>query len=161
MNHANSNSGKSKNGHCLNRYVKELFDEKFINNEVQSYVYEPRYSFPGYNMKQISPDGEIILNNGDIIVIDNTTSIRHDRIKQKQWDAFGVKKFFYELHPEKNVKYFIILPDINHLDNENTEYKAYLREKKKINNKNYYSEIDDILMVSNLLDMIEEKNHYK
>lgn len=57
-------------------------------------MYEPRYNHPDTTYQQFSPDFEIELNNGEIIIIDNTTTARHDRFKQKQWDAYGVKEHF-------------------------------------------------------------------
>lgn len=157
--HIKSNSLKSKKGYSLNYKVKTLFLDKLKNNEILSYTYEPKYNFPGFENMQFNPDGEIILNDGTIIIIDNTTSARHDRFKQKQWDAYGVKQYFKTYKPNTTVKYYIILPDKDDLGSVSTkekEFKSFLREKKKINSKEYYSEVDDILHVSNLLDIIKD-----
>lgn len=158
-NHKESNSLKSKKGYSLNKYVQTIFLDKLKNNEIKSYTYEPKYNFPGFDNMQFKPDGEIILNNGTIIIIDNTTSARHDRFKQKQWDAYGVKKYFKKHQPNAQVKYYIILPDKDDLGSISTkekEFKNFLREKNKINSPEYYSEVDDILSVSNLLEIIKD-----
>lgn len=155
--HEQSNSFKSKGGYALNKHVKNIFINKLKNNEIKSYTYEPRYHFPNYKNMQFTPDGEIILHNNTVIIIDNTTSARHDRFKQKQWDAFGVKQYFKEYHPHITVKYFIILPDkdkLGTISNREKEIRNYLREKNKINNPNYYSEVDDILHLSELISLV-------
>lgn len=160
MKHNKSNSRKSKNGYNLNKEIKEILLEKLENNKIKDYKYEPKYNFPGYDKSQFSPDGEILLNNGTVIIIDNTTSARHDRFKQKQWDAYGVKKYFNVMHPELKTLYYVILPDKNCLgnkDNKEKEYKNYLREKAKCHNANYYSEIDDILHISELISLIDNQ----
>ena len=160
MNHKNSNSKKSRNGYDLNRDIKNIFLNKLENNKIKKYTYEPKYNFPGYENSQFSPDGEIVLNNDCIIIIDNTTSARHDRFKQKQWDAYGTKKYFKTFFPDKEVKYYIVLPDTENLGSNETrekEYNNYLREKNKFNSEKYYSEVDDILQVSDLIKLISEK----
>lgn len=157
MEHIKSNSKKSKHGYNLNKHLKDLLENKLLKNEIKSYTYEPKYNFPGYKNMQFSPDGEIVLNDNTVIIIDNTTSARHDRFKQKQWDAYGVKQYFNKYYPTINVKYYIILPDNNHLgntQNKDKEYKNFLREKSKLNSKNYYSEVDDIMQISDLLKII-------
>lgn len=154
--HKESNSSKSKNGYTLNKDVKNIFLNKLKNNEIKSYKCEPKYHFPGFENMQFKPDGEIVLNNNTVIIIDNTTSARHNRFKQKQWDAYGVKQYFKEYHPNTNVKYYIVLPDKDNLGSISTrekEFNNFLREKNKINNSNYYSEVDDILQVSDLLNI--------
>lgn len=158
MNHKDSNSKKSRNGYNLNKDIKDIFSNKLINNRIKKYTYEPKYKFPGYEKSQFSPDGEIILKNDTIIIIDNTTSARHDRFKQKQWDAYGTKRYFHAFYPGSKVKYYIVLPDTENLGSDSTrekEYRNYLREKSKFNSQNYYSEVDDILQVSDLIKMID------
>ena len=153
-----SNSGRSRRGNALNKEVNLRLIEVLNNNLIKSYTYEPRYSFPGYEKEQFSPDGEIVLNNNTVIIIDNTTSIRHDRLKQKQWDAYGIKNYFKITHPDIEVKYFVILPDIQNIINSELEIKNIEREKKKIFSSSYYSEIDNILHISDFLNLIKKND---
>ena len=153
----NSNSKKSKNGYDLNKNIKDILLNKLENNKIKNYIYEPKYNFPGYEKSQFSPDGEITLHDDTVLIIDNTTSARHDRFKQKQWDAYGVKKHFSIFYPEKKVIYYIVLPDKENLGtsrNKEREHRNYLRERAKFNSENYYSEVDDILQVSDLIKII-------
>ncbi|MGL6184671.1 MAG: hypothetical protein ACRC1T_04760 [Clostridium chrysemydis] len=148
-----SNSAKSKNGYNLNAIVKEKLEIKLTNKEINSYENEPRYAYPGYAKGQFSPDGEVIKKNGEKIVFDNTTTARHDRFKQKQWDANGIKTSL----KGENVKYFIIVPDFENIGNDSTrekEIKNVINEKVKIHSMGYFSQIDDILTVSEFMEYL-------
>lgn len=148
-----SNSAKSKNGYNLNAIVREKLEMKLANEEIISYQNEPRYAYPGYVKEQFSPDGEIVKKNGEVVVFDNTTTARHDRFKQKQWDANGIKA---SLEGEY-VKYFIIVPDFEDIGNDSTREKEIYNvenEKKKIHSSGYYSQIDDILTVSEFMEYL-------
>lgn len=152
------NSAKSLHGADLNRKVYEILERLKRNGLVKNFRREPRYNYPGHASKQFSPDFEIELRNGEIIIIDNTTTARHDRFKQKQWDAHGVKSHFEDKGIK--IKYYIILPDDHELGNAKSrerEIRAYHAEKKKINNPDYYSAVDDLIQVSDLIRLIESQ----
>lgn len=150
-----TNSAKSLHGSNLNSLIKDLLMQHKEASKIKDFKTEPRYSFPNHDEKQFSPDFEITLNNGDIIVIDNTTTARHDRFKQKQWDANGIKKYY--LDKGINIKYYVILPDDDVIGNENSrakEIRNYHHEKTKITNPHYYSMVDDIIQVSNFVGIL-------
>lgn len=150
-----SNSAKSRNGNDLNALVKDLLNNCMKRGLIKSFVFEPRYSHPSTSYKQFSPDFEITLNDDSIIIIDNTTTARHDRFKQKQWDAFGCKEHFKSL--KKTVKYYVVLPNNDNLGSQSTREKEisnYLNEKNKISNGTYFSMIDDIIQLNDLIDII-------
>lgn len=88
------NLAKSRHGTSLNATVKQLILDLLVKNKIQSFQPEPRYNHPSTKEKQFSPDGEITLLNGKIIVYGNTKTIRHDRLKQKLGDAYGTNKIF-------------------------------------------------------------------
>lgn len=150
-----SNSAKSKNGNTLNSIVNNLLIQAYESNKIKDFKKEPRYSFPKHTYKQFSPDFEITLNDYSIIIIDNTTTARHDRFKQKQWDALGIKTHFISIN--KSVKYYVVLPDNNCIGNDKTrnyEIKNYLHEKKKNSSSSYFSMIDDIIQLSDLVNIL-------
>ncbi|MBN3382928.1 hypothetical protein FC816_00615 [Clostridium botulinum] len=154
-NSTESNSSKSLNGNQLNKKIGILLENFKQQNLIKNYHFEPRYNYPGCEFKQFSPDYEITLSNGDIIIIDNTTTARHDRFKQKQWDAYGTKSHFKGKN--KEVKYYIVLPNNDEIGNENSrekEINGFLHEKKKNDDKNYYSCVDDIIQISDLINII-------
>ncbi len=154
-----SNSAKSRNGNDLNALVKDLLNNCMKRGLIKSFVFEPRYSHPSTSYEQFSPDFEITLNDDSIIIIDNTTTARHDRFKQKQWDAFGVKEYFKS--DNKTVKYYVVLPDNDNIGSDSTrekEIRNYLNEKNKLYNGTYFSMIDDIIQISDLVNIIESAN---
>ena len=92
--HKLDNSFKSTNGNALNKYVEQILTEYASLGYIKKFIKEPKYRMPGFEQTQFNPDFEITLLDSSIIVIDNTTTIRSDRMKQKQWDSFGVKAYF-------------------------------------------------------------------
>lgn len=145
-----SNKQKAVTGHNFNKSVeKELIMLKNIGI-IQDFKKEPKYNYPGFESYQFRPDFEIKLNDNFYIVIDNTNTIRSDRMKQKQWDAHGSK--MYWKNKEINIKYFIVIPNLKQiLDKES--YNINL-SKKLVHSTSYYSEIDDILSLKELLQYL-------
>ena len=184
MQNNESNSAKSKHGYSLNDELQQLMSELLAKNKIKKFQPEPRYNYPLKEKKQFSPDGEITLTNGKLIIYDNTTTVRHDRLKQKLWDAYGIKEYFKslnicDLHFDNistikfllflivknylvgiiflkhslDIKYYVIIPNANKMKPK--EIKKAQREKEKINDPEYYSTIDDIITVEELLKIIE------
>lgn len=112
------NSLKSQNGNCLNKHVEQLLIECLSKGYIKEYRKEPKYQAIGFEQSQFNPDFEITLKDGSIIVIDNTTSIRSDRMKQKQWDALGIKSCF-EYNGETILTY-VVIPDKENLGSADT-----------------------------------------
>lgn len=151
-----SNSAKSQNGSDLNTTVGTILSYCYANNLIRGFEKEPRYPHPSTTYEQFSPDFTIHLNNGEIIVIDNTTTARHDRFKQKQWDANGIKAYFNS--QGISIKYYVVLPDddvIGNINSRDKEIKNYYNEKYKIATPGYYSMIDDIIQLSDLIAIIQ------
>lgn len=184
MQNNESNSAKSKHGYSLNDELRQLMSDLLNQNKIKKFQPEPRYNYPLKQKKQFSPDGEITLNNGKIIIYDNTTTVRHDRLKQKLWDAYGTKEYFKSLaicelhfsnllnikfllfliiknylvgiiflHNSLDIKYYLIIPNANKMKPKEVENAR--REKGKINDPEYYSTIDDIITVQELINIIE------
>ncbi|AWI03473.1 hypothetical protein [Clostridium drakei] len=152
------NSAKSLNGNALNKKIYEILKTLQSKGYVQSFVFEPRYNYPNHSYEQFSPDFEITLKNGNIIIIDNTTTARHDRFKQKQWDAYGTKVHFQD--KGKNVEYYIVLPDDEEIGNDNSRQKEinnFIHEKNKNNDPQYFSCINDMIQVSDLVNIITSR----
>lgn len=148
MQNNESNSAKSLNGSLFNKLVKQEIENLLRDRKIKCFVNEPRYNFPSKQKRQFSPDGEITLLNNKIIIYDNTTTVRHDRLKQKLWDAYGVKEHFKA--QDIQVKYFVVIP--NTISEKETQ--NFLNEKKKINDSQYHSSIDDIITLSELLNLV-------
>ena len=150
-----TNSAKSQNGNNLNAIVYDLLVQAFNSGKIKDFKKEPRYNFPQYTYDQFSPDFEITLNDDSIIIIDNTTTARHDRFKQKQWDAFGIRNHFHALN--KEIDYFVVLPNNDSIGNVNTRKKEidnYMHERKKNASPSYFSLITDIIQIDDLVDIL-------
>ncbi|BAU63704.1 hypothetical protein STA3757_10710 [Stanieria sp. NIES-3757] len=143
-----SNAAKSASGNLMNQNLRQEILKLLANNKIHKFIPEPRYNYPGKKTKQFSPDGEITLLDKSIIVYDNTTTVRHDRLKQKLWDAYGTKEYFKAKN--LNIKYYVIIP--NELTTK--EISNALREKIKINNPEYFSTIDDIITLQEFITLI-------
>lgn len=151
-----SNKEKSKSGNDFNKEMNTILLDYIDNGLISNYCCEPRLTIPGYSYEQFRPDFKIETNNNTIIFIDNTKTVRGDRIKQKQWDAMGVKQSFS--NTDNNVLYFVVVPPksrIGHADTREKEINNVIHERTKIKNPNYFSKIDDILFLDEFLDVIK------
>lgn len=151
------NSAKSTNGAKLNRNVNELLTRLRNEGVISNFRKEPRYNAPGHIKEQFSPDFEIDLFNGKKIIIDNTTTARHDRFKQKQWDAHGIKTHFAA--QGQTIEYYIVVPNMDEIGNEKSRSKEqghYLNEKNKVRDAGYYSQVDDLIQVSDLEELLRQ-----
>ena len=79
--------------------------------------------------------------HGDNIIIFTTTSARSDRIKENQWDAWGIKNAV-----GKDSKCVLILPD----ELSEKERLSYDNEKQRIIESGYISQIDKIAQLKDL-----------
>lgn len=150
------NSLKSTNGNTLNKYIGDKLLEFVSLGYINGFIREPKYTMPGYEHPQFNPDFEITLLDGSIIIIDNTTTVRSDRIKQKQWDSFGIKSYFTSIN--ESILYYVVIPDKENLGSKqtnSTEIKMYLNYKDNIISGKIYSAIDDILQLSELFDQLK------
>ncbi|MFC2161627.1 hypothetical protein ACFLRX_08255 [Acidobacteriota bacterium] len=73
------------------------------------------------------------------------TSMRSDRNKINQWDAYGIKNFY-----KNNIKVIVVLPDIL----SEKELKHFLKEKEKIHQDNYLTAIDEICQLADLKSVL-------
>ncbi|WCK57007.1 hypothetical protein PP175_27850 (plasmid) [Aneurinibacillus sp. Ricciae_BoGa-3] len=157
MVHKESNRQKSIRGHSLNRKVGDLLKSLQANHIILSFKPEPRYAIDGYTYQQFSPDFELHLPNGIYLIIDNTNTIRHDRLKQKQWDAYGVKQSLKAKN--RPCRYIVLVPDKDIIGTDNSREKEIVnveREKEKISGDAYLSIIDDIIYFSELEMYIQQ-----
>lgn len=83
----------------------------------------------------------LVTYKGNFYAIFTTTSARSDRIKENQWDAWGIKN-------STNTPTFclVLLPD--YLTEK--ELNSYLSEKNRLKSEGYISKIDDIIQLKDL-----------
>lgn len=139
------NKQKSQRGNAFSdevlKFLKQMKHEILIDNfELKKFI--PFYK--GYKPQFYAPF--IVTKNKNKVLIFTMTTMRSDRNKEKQWDAFGIKHYL-----GKDVKAFVILPDIL-----SAKEKVYIvNEKQKIKQNGYMSYIDDICQLSELKSLIE------
>lgn len=142
-----SNQKKSLKGNQFNREVGEEIQRLKEIGAIVSYIKEPVCSIPGYGFNQYNPDFSIELKDKTILYIDNTTTVRSDRLKQKQWEAYGVKQ------GDINAMYYVVVPNEDKIgtpDSREKEWHFVLRERSKIENPSYFSAIDKLLSLDEL-----------
>lgn len=150
-----SNKRKATRGNQLNKEVRNILLQLVENKTILDIISEPKIRIPGYDISTFNPDIWIIVNKGHYIFIDNTTTIRTDRVKQKQWDAHGIKSA-YSTESIK-IECFVVVQNWQDIGNEKTRHKErrnVQREKEKIKNPKYFSELDAIYYVDELLNYL-------
>lgn len=138
---------KSSKGNLFNEEVETELRILKENGTIVSYQVEPVLSIPGYGYSQLNPDFSIKLWNRNTLYIDNTTTVRSDRLKQKQWEAYGVKQ------ADISSMYYIIVPNPDKIGtpaSRGKEWGFVLKERSKIHNDMYFSAIDKLLSLDEL-----------
>jgi hypothetical protein len=87
--------------------------------------------------------------SGRGVALSTTTSARSDRVKEDQWDAWGIKNKL-----GNQVKYVLLLP--NELSER--EVNNYKKEQARISQTNYISMIDSIIQLNDLREYLNSLN---
>lgn len=122
---------------------------------IKDFIKEPRLSVPGCESLQFRPDFKIYLNDETLVFIDNTKTIRSDRLKQKQWEALGTQMCFKD--SEWKTYYFVVVPNKDIIGKKETrekETRNVIREKEKIHSNTYFSKIDDIMFLNEFIEWL-------
>lgn len=153
-----SNTEKSKSGNGFNGEVNNVLMHPKKSGVIKDFTKEPVLTLLTHKNTKIKPDFKIVLNDGVLIFIDNTKTIRTDRVSQKQWDAFRLKSVFSN---KDSMYYYVIVPNKDVIgSNLSREYEIINveNEKKKMKNKDYYSMIDDVLYLDELIELLLSYN---
>lgn len=152
-----SNGKKSRNGRKLEVKIEDTLNSYSKEKKIKSFVVQPKYSHPTTSKKQFRPDFEIELNNGDILILDSTTTARSDRIKGKQWDARGIKEHF----SDKGITptFWVVVPNLDEIGSPSKrkkEISCFNSVKNNISDTEYFSSIDNIVTISDLISKLDE-----
>lgn len=98
---------------------------------------------------EFNPDNVVEKNNGKIIIIDSTTTARTDRMRGKQWDAYGTKKYFTEKGKVATAVMVVDETDKNQREKDNFR-------RCKAHCKLPHSALDDAVSVKELIDLLEK-----
>lgn len=144
-----SNVEKNLHGRKNKDSIEEILN--FCNKQgyIKSVLSNFRVGKQGYNnSKQFLAPFVIEFENRERWIIFTTTSMRTDRIKGQQWDAFNLKSI------DKNIKKAVLVyPDSVSAYNKN----EFERQNKKYTDGFEFSAIDAIVSQNELNDLIEKR----
>lgn len=159
--HKKSNSKKAKDGHDFNKQVFLLLKELEKLGLISNVSPEPPYSILPESERQFNPDFSFE-KDGEFIIIDNTTTIRNDRAKQKNFDALGVRTSARHKTKNKNqnIRCYIVVPNYDEIGKEKTrekEIKNVKNAKKRVLEKDELVFIDEVLTIGELVEILSKK----
>lgn len=144
-----SNVEKNLHGRKNKDSIEEILN--FCNNQgyIKSVLSNFRAGKQGYNnSKQFLAPFVIEFENLEKWIIFTTTSMRTDRIKGQQWDAFNLKSI------DKNIKKAVLVyPDSVSVYDKN----EFERQNKKYIDSFEFSAIDAVVSQNELNDLIEKR----
>lgn len=82
-----ANSARSLRGGNFEDRIEAMLSNLKAKGKIRGFKRKPKI-FNG----EFNPDFIIEKKNGEIISIDSTTTARTDRLRAKQWDAYGTKR---------------------------------------------------------------------
>ncbi len=142
------NRQKQEHGENNKKILKSLIENYSQAGYISENITPYQTGYPNLDEKQFKIDHLITFTDGEVWGIHTTSSIRTDRAKQIQWDAYHIKQI------NQNVKkvYLVFPESLNCCDR-----KHALSYQRKIREKRMYSAIDDVLSLGELEKFIESK----
>jgi len=139
-----ANSSRSKRGNSFEDDIIKILKGMCKRDKIRRFERKPKI-FGG----EFNPDFIIEKVDGTFICIDTTTTARSDRLRGKQWDAYGTKLFYNEERNSKIVA-FVVVQDIDTKKNEEDNFRR-CKERAKLP----HSALDDVISVKELIDYLE------
>lgn len=145
-----TNSEKSKHGTSAQSALLSLVILNKKKHYIKDYILNYRVGNPGFKSKhQFYAPFLIRFPNNDEWILFSTTSMRSDRIKGNQWDAFNLK----QINPNIQ-KAFLVYSD----GAPKTELLKFRQQNERYITNYEYSELDGVISQTELNNLIEEKN---
>ena len=139
-----ANQSRSKRGNSFEFNIKELLKVMKQNGKIKDFKSKPLI----YN-GEFNPDFTVEKNNENIVCIDSTTTARTDRLRAKQWDAYGTKMYFSE--KKKKVIAVVVVQDINTSQREKDNFRLC-----KARCRLPHSALDEVVSVKELVNLLEK-----
>jgi len=133
-----ANSSRSKRGTGFEGYIEEILEQMQNKLKIRGFKKKPQI-FDG----EFNPDFLIEKNDGSFVCIDTTTTARSDRLRGKQWDAYGTKLFYQE---HSKIKAFVVVQDTDTKKNEEDNFR---RCKARV--RLPHSALDDVISVKDFI----------
>lgn len=126
------NQAKAQHGINAKKSLSAVVEELERYGALREHENNPSFGYAGHDDSQFKADKIVTTFDGSKDILYSTNSIRSDRVKGQQWDAYHIKKI------DKRVEHaYIVIPGL-----DSVESIDGLR--KKIRNGEMYSAIDDI-----------------
>jgi hypothetical protein len=120
---------------AVNTYAEELQAQGLITNVRKNISYNDQFYAPV----------SFLVGNTEIVLF-STTSVRSDRIKTHQWDAWGIKN-----NLKKDMRCVLVLPDnLSAKESSNAD-----KENDRLTRPGYMTMLDAILQLSGVKTYIE------
>jgi hypothetical protein len=107
-----ANRARSKRGGKFEEKLVELFEVSKREKKIKDYERNPSI-FNG----EFNPDFVVKTNKDEIVCLDATTTARTDRLRAKQWDAYGTKLFYRKTRNTK-IKAYTVVQDTDTSERE-------------------------------------------
>ncbi len=146
------NSNKATAGSESKKSMKAQLDYLKTVGLIQEYKAK-KYGYARKNQDQFKCDYCIVMENGEKWIVFTPASLSTDRVKTKQWDAFHIKKI-----DKKVTKAFIVCPDTIVDRPSQKAYNDLKRYRGYILDGGWKTSVDDILLQSEFINMIENNN---
>lgn len=140
------NRNKAQHGENAKLSLRKTIEELESMGAVSQCVHNPSYGYDSCEKDQFKAKEEIVLSDGEKMVLYSMSSVRSDRVKGLQWDASNIKAI------DEEIRYaVIVIPDLSAFD-QGTSVRDNIRSG------NHFSAIDDILTTEELYDSLSSKH---
>ncbi len=139
-----ANQARSVRGGKFETALNELFEEMKKKGKIKDFKFKPKI-FGG----EFNPDWLVEDNKGNMVSIDSTTTARTDRLRGKQWDAYGTKLYFEETKGQK-IKSVVVVQDTDISQKEKDNFR---RCKTRV--KLPHSSLDEVVSIKELVSLLE------
>ena len=134
-----ANSSRSKRGTGFEAIIVSILNDLLLKKKIKSFEEKPKI-FSG----EFNPDFLVVKNNSKVVSIDSTTTARTDRLRGKQWDAYGTK-LYYKKKKKLKITSLVVVQDSATTKMEKDNFR---RCKNRV--KLPHSALDEVVSVDEL-----------
>jgi len=149
-----ANRNRSSRGGSFESLVEVELQRLRDAGKIESFERKPKI-FPikvnGKQKTEFNPDFLVKKNDGEFISIDATTTARTDRMRAKQWDAYGTKLFVKKQYGKSTkIRAYMVVQEPDTKPNEIANFRR-CKERCQLT----YSQLDDAITLPELLDILQ------
>ncbi|HRV50512.1 MAG TPA: MspI family type II restriction endonuclease [Saccharofermentans sp.] len=142
------NSRKAQIGAFSNASLSDQL-QYLRDKNIISEFHSQKFGYTNEKKDQFKCDYIITLENGEKWILFSANSLTSDRLKTKQWDSYHIKVL------NKEVKHsYIVCPDT--IQSQPKAYHDFLRYRQYIEKGQITSSIDNLLLQSEFISLIEQ-----